>query len=284
MILDAHCHVWENWPYLPPVPDPASRARAEQLLFEMDANGVERAVVICAAIGDNPRNTDYAFAAAERNPGRLVVFPDIDCRWSPEYRTPGAARRLEQALGRWDFTGFTHYLSEEEDGSWLTSEEGRAFFGLAAERSLVASLSILPHQMPFVCALADIFPTLTIVLHHHAFLGPRTEATPGALTMVLAAATRPNIFLKCSGLGNVAAAEDEFPYQRLQWIPQALRQAFGAGRLIWGSDYPVSRRHMTYRQALSVALRHGPFTSEELPGVLGGTMEAILRRAEGRST
>ena len=31
MIVDAHCHVWERWPYQPPVPDPDARARAEQL-------------------------------------------------------------------------------------------------------------------------------------------------------------------------------------------------------------------------------------------------------------
>ena len=35
MIFDGHCHAWENWPYQPAVPDPQSRARAEQLLYEM---------------------------------------------------------------------------------------------------------------------------------------------------------------------------------------------------------------------------------------------------------
>ena len=40
MIVDAHCHAWATWPYQPPVPDPESRGRIEQLLFEMDQNGV----------------------------------------------------------------------------------------------------------------------------------------------------------------------------------------------------------------------------------------------------
>jgi predicted TIM-barrel fold metal-dependent hydrolase len=90
MIVDAHTHVWESWPYVPSVPDPKSRGRVEQLLYEMDAAGVERSVVICARIGENSGNVDYAFEAAHRHAGRVVVFPDLECKWAPDFRSPGA--------------------------------------------------------------------------------------------------------------------------------------------------------------------------------------------------
>jgi predicted TIM-barrel fold metal-dependent hydrolase len=276
VIIDGHCHVWENWPYQPPVPDPGSRARAEQLLFEMDAANVERAVIICAAIGDNPCNADHAFEAAARHAGRLVVFPDLECRWSPDYRKPGAPRRFEQALARWTFSGFTMYLEEAEDGGWLTGEEGAAVFALAARHKLIASLSVMPHQMPAVAQLAAAHPSVPILCHHHAFLGPRTQATPNALGMVVGAAAQPSIFIKVSGMGNVAGPDDEYPYARLSWIPRSLRDAFGPDRLIWGSDYPVSRRHMTYKQALAMTTRHGPFSATEQAVVLGGTIARLL--------
>lgn len=277
MIVDSHVHVWENWPYSPEVPDPQSRARAEQVLFEMDAAGVERAIVICAAIGDNPRNTDYAFEVAARYPGRFVIFPDLECRWSPHFRMPGAAARLETALARWGgFRGFTTYLTVAEDGSWLTGEEGRAFFGLAAEKGLIASLSVMPHQMPHVGALAEMFPELTLICHHMGHLGPRTEDTPGARDLVTALALYPNVFIKLSGMGNVAAPRDEYPYKRLGWIFALLQDAFGPDRLVWGSDYPVSRRHMTYAQTLSLIRRHGGIAESELESILGGTMNALL--------
>jgi predicted TIM-barrel fold metal-dependent hydrolase len=276
MIVDGHCHVWENWPYQPPVSDTASRARAGQLLYEMDAAGIDRAVIICAAIGDNPRNADYAFEAAERHRGRFIVFPDIECRWSTTYHQPGAAKRLEEALARWTFSGFTLYLDEAEDGSWLTSAEGTEFLAIAAARRMVVSLSAMPRQMPFVVRTAAAHPQLTIICHHHAFLGPRTAGDATALASVIAAAAQPNIFVKVSGMGNVAAREDEYPYARLAWIPQVLRAAYGADRLIWGSDYPVSRRHMTYAQTLAMVTRHGPFAADELPGILGRTMLRLL--------
>lgn len=283
MILDGHCHIWENWPYQPPVPDVAARARAEQLLYEMDANGVERAVVICARIGDNAGNVDYAFDAARRHGGRLVVFPDLECRWSADYRTRGARDRLAAALNRWQFAGFTMYLDESEDGTWLTGDEGLAFFDLAAERKLISSLSVMPHQLPAVIGLAEAFPTLPILLHHFAFLGPRSARTANGLELVLSASHCPNVFIKYSGMGNVAAPEHDYPYADLANIPRQLASAFGAGRMIWGSDYPVSRRHMTYHQTIRLLERHGPFLPKDLPLVFGGNLQRLLAAATAPS-
>ena len=56
MIIDSHTHAWEFWPYEPPVPDHGSRGRPEQLLWEMDRNGVDQSVLVCARIDYNPGN------------------------------------------------------------------------------------------------------------------------------------------------------------------------------------------------------------------------------------
>ena len=82
MIIDSHCHAWATWPYQPPAPDPETRGRAEQLLFEMDQNGVERALVVCAQIDHNPDNNKYVAAARRRHPERLLQVADVDSRWS----------------------------------------------------------------------------------------------------------------------------------------------------------------------------------------------------------
>jgi predicted TIM-barrel fold metal-dependent hydrolase len=55
--------------------------------------------------------------------------------------------------------------------------------------------------------LAKAFPTLPILLHHFAFLGPRSAATTNGLALVVAAASSPNIFIKYSGMGNIAAPD-----------------------------------------------------------------------------
>jgi len=278
-VIDAHCHVWERWPYTPPVPDPQSRARLEQLLYEMDRAGVAHSVIVCAAIGDNPANTAYAFEAADRHPGRFTVFPDIECRWADSYHTPGAADRLRAAAARWPMRGFAHYLDEAEDAGWLTGEEGRAFFGAASELGLIASLSVLPHQMAGVRRLARTFPALRLICHHYAHLGPRWGRAADLVPQVTAAAAEPNIFVKLSGMGNVAGPDDEYPYASLHWITAAIIEAFGPDRLVWGSDYPVSRRHMTYAQTRALVERHAPLDEAARAGVMGGNMGRLLADA-----
>lgn len=284
MTIDAHTHVWENWPYQPPVSDSATRSRAEQLLFQMDRNDVERAVIVCARIGDNPNNVDYALDASARHPGRFVVFPDIECRWAPDFRAPGAVRRLEQALSRWDFAGFTLYLEESEDGHWLTGPEGLPFMQLAAERSLLVSLSALPHQLDAVAALADRLPTLRILLHHLAHVGDRYAQSLNSCAQAITLAKRANVHLKYSGMGNVTLPTHEFPFPHAQAWWEPMLAAFGPDRIVWGSDYPVSSQYMTYAQTLSMLRRHGPFPVSTHKSILHDNMNRLLRRGTSSAT
>ena len=276
MILDSHCHVWARWPYAPPVPDPESRASPARLLHEMDQHGVARAVLIAAGIGDNADNNEFVAATAAAHPGRFIPFADIDSRWTPTYRQPGAVARLAQAADRWDLAGITHYLDEADDGAWMLGDEGRRFFALAAARRLIVSLSIVPSQMAAVSALAEAHPRLRIWCHHLGFLGPRTAATADGPRQVLAAARHPNIAMKISGFGNVAAPGMEYPYPELAWIVGALHAVYGPWRLSWGSDDPVSRRHMTYRQSLDILRRHCRLPEESIAIILGPSFERAL--------
>jgi len=98
MIIDSHSHAWPRWPYQPPVPDDESHGRVEQLLFEMDQNGVDQAVIICAQIQRNPDNNEYIAEQVKRHPSRLHQFPDVDCSWSPTYHAPGAADRAPEGV------------------------------------------------------------------------------------------------------------------------------------------------------------------------------------------
>ena len=100
MIIDSHCHAWTRWPYQPPVPDDASHGRIEQLLHEMDVNGVDRAAVVCAEIERNPENNAYIAEQVARYPDRLYQIADVDSMWSPTYHRPGAAERLAAVVDR----------------------------------------------------------------------------------------------------------------------------------------------------------------------------------------
>jgi len=277
MIIDAHCHAWPLWPYRPPVPDDASRGTAEQLLHEMDCNGVDRAAVVCAEIERNPNNNAYVAEQVARHPDRLVQIADVDSMWQPTYHQPGAADRLAAAADRWPIAGFTHYVSNADDGAWLYSDEGLAFFRVAAERGLLASIHCQTYHQPAIRRVAERFPALPILIHH---LGhPKASEPPPheGLKQILASARLPNIYLKLSGFAYATAVNWDYPYSDTHWIIRAEYEHFGPYRMCWGSDYPVVRFYMTYRQALEAFRAHCTFVPEgDREWILGKTLEGLL--------
>jgi predicted TIM-barrel fold metal-dependent hydrolase len=279
MVIDSHCHAWATWPYQPAVPDPESRGRVEQLLYEMDACGVDQAVIVCAQIDRNPENNAYVAGQVQRYPARLHQVADLDSEWSPTYHQPGSAARLRAMAKKWPLAGFTHYLKREEDGAWLYSEQGQALFRTAAELNLFASLSCYPHQQAAVRRAAERFPEVPILCHHlgHSGIGPGSPAE--RLAEVLASACLPNIYIKISGFAYAAQVQWEYPYPDVLPIVRAIYEHFGAQRLCWGSDYPVVRFSMTYRQALEAFRTHCDFIHEADRGaILGETLSRLLMR------
>jgi len=276
-ILDSHTHAWQHWPYSPAVPDPDSRGRIEQLLREMDANGVEQAAVVCAAIEGNDDNVAYVASAVERWPDRLHLFADLDCPWSASYHRPGAPGRLTALCDRYNLAGFTHYVDEQND-RWLASAEAFGVFTVAAERDLVVSLAAGPSWQADLRRLALAFPTVPVLCHHLAGLSARQGPPSAAWRQVLASADVPSVLVKASGFHYSSARSWDAPWPDVTGVLEALLKAFGAHRLCWGSDFPASTRYCTYRQSLEAVRSHCPFLAgPELAMVLGGTLGHVLR-------
>ena len=278
MIIDSHTHAWEFWPYEPPVPDAESRGRAEQLLWEMDRNGVDKAVLICARIEHNPGNNDFVAESVRAHPDRLVQFADVDCSWSDTYHTPGAADRLAEAAERYQLKGFTHYL--KSDVEWFESAEGNRFFETADELGLIASLALGPAWQPALRQLAQRFPHIPFLCHHMAGARAGEDPPHPNLKEILRSAEVPNIYIKLSGFHYVSQVSWDYPHFDAHWIVRELYGQFGAHRLCWGSDYPVVRTNMTYQHALEAFRTHCSF----IPGpdrerILGGNLQALLDRA-----
>lgn len=277
MIIDSHCHAWARWPYQPPVPDPDTRGRIEQLLFEMDQNGVDRAVLVCARIDHNPDNNEYVAEYVRAQPERLHQFADVDCSWWPTYHTPGAARRLAETADALPIAGFTHYLDGKDDGSWLYSDEGLAFFREAVERKLIASISCQPHHHAALRRVAQAFPSLPILVHHLGMVKVADPPPRTGLREVLASASLPNMYLKFSGFYYMTETKWDFPFTDTMWVVRALYEHYGPYRMCWGSDYPVVRPNMTYRQAIEALRTHCTFIPDaDKAWILGKTLARLL--------
>jgi L-fuconolactonase len=278
VIVDSHTHAWVRWPYEPEVPDEATKGSVEHLIDEMNLNGIDQAVIVSARIEKNPDNNAYGAAAVRRYPTRLHQFADVDCVWSPEYHTSSAVERLRAAADTLPIKGFTHYVGEPD--GWFGSDEGKAFFRLAAGRKLIASISMSPAWAADLGAVAADNPELVVLLHHMG--GIRSIDARSQLDAIATLAKYPNVYIKLSGFHYAVGLERgwDYPHPDAMWIAEGLYDAFGPERLCWGSDFPALSRALTYRQALEIVRTHCRFLEPgDLAPILGGTLDRLLKAA-----
>lgn len=276
MIFDSHCHAWHTWPYDPSAPDRESRGSIEQLAYEMDNNGVDKALIVCAGIEGNPDNNQYVNEKTQAYGDRFVYVIDVDSRWQESYHTDGAAERLEHAVQRWHPVGFTHYLLDDADeGAWLHSDAGSAFFEVASSQGLIASIHCLPQHQAHIRKLAALFPQLKILIHH---MGHPKVIEPETQAEVLATATYDNVYVKVSGFYNgTTGPKWDYPLADVQPILQGIYQRYGADRLLWGSDYPVCRWFYSHRHAIEIVRHHCRFIpAEDMDKIMGRNLAGIL--------
>ncbi|WP_169053874.1 amidohydrolase family protein [Agromyces sp. H66] len=276
MIVDAHCHAWPSWPYDPKVPDATTRGTAPMLDHVLERHGIDHAVVVAANLGASgtPEDDDDAYVArlATSDPDRYTAVADLDSFWSPSYGTPGMSDRLARITDAGPFRGVAHYVRGDDDGHLLSDDALSAW--RHAERSrLVVGVHAPPAWHSSVLALAAKLPDLTIVLHHQGLVTDEV-ALDGLLTL----AARPNILLKASGFHHLVDEPWRFPFAPALERFEAIVDAFGPDRLMWGSDYPVCEKHgIGYRQALEAVRTECRFLdAAALDAVLGGTAARVF--------
>ena len=109
----------------------------------------------------------------------------------------------------------------------------------------------------------------------------RDEECFADLDEMLALAQRPNVAIKASSLP--CYTNDPYPFAKLTPYLKRTFEAFGADRMMWGSD--VTRLPCSYRECLDHFAKELPFLSDDdRTRVLGGTAAKLLRwPANGRA-
>jgi L-fuconolactonase len=280
-VVDGHTHVWASWPYRPGVPDPQSRGSAENLLHEMDAAGVDHAVVVSAEIEGAAGNNDHGAAVVAQHPGRLSQLVDLDSHFGPDYHRRGAADRLRAVVDRYAPGGVSHYLAAEDDG-WLSSAEGDRFLAAAEEAGVVVNLAARPVWGPAIRGAARRHPGVTILLNHLGTVMLHPGGLEEGLRLVVDDEDLPNLVVKVSGWAYGTDRPWDYPYADRLAVVRRFHEAWGPDRLAWGSDWPSLLPHHSYRQGRELLAEHATFlTRADLDKVMGGTLARVLRLPVG---
>ena len=254
-IVDTHCHASLAW-YEP----------VESLLFQMDRYGVEHGVLI--QVRGQPDN-EYQFECVSRYPDRLssVVVIDTDA--------PDAPRELERLAER-GARGVRFWTDTRSPG-----DDPLLIWRTAAKLGLSVSCNGSPAAFGSdeLAAVVSSLPDLPIVIEHLGGSGRRPDDVPPytARRSVFALARFPNVYIRIHGLGEFCEralpVRERFPF--VEPIPPLLElayEAFGAGRMMWGSNYPPVSRNEGYGNALRLTLEQFAGQSEEERArIFGGT-------------
>lgn len=261
-IVDTHCHSTPVW-YEP----------IESLLYQMDRNDVEKAVLI--QIMGNYDN-EYQFECAAKYPDRISSVVMVNPN------EPDALDTLEQCAER-GAVGVRLVASMRSPGDdplaiWRKADDLGLVVSCVGDAQRFASYSF--------ASLVDELQSLSIVIEHMAGIKASAEATlPSSIDKIYELTRYPNVFMKIHGLGEFCARksplEFPFPFERdgLPLLHRAV-DSFGPDRIMWGSDFPPVSGREGYANSLNFTMDQlSDRTEEELAAIFGGTAMRVFRLA-----
>ncbi|GGE45640.1 metal-dependent hydrolase [Pullulanibacillus camelliae] len=280
MKIDAHQHFWNlekvAYPWL--TADYGSIFRtieAPELEHHLKKAGIDQTVLVQAM--DSYEDTDYMLETAAHFDWIGAVVG-----WVPLDQPDEAARRLEVYRNHSVFKGVRHLIHEESDPDWVIRDEVieglRVLAGYDLSFDVVA---VFPHHLKHVPYLCEQVPNLRMVIDHLAKPPIKEQGWEPWASQLEAAARYPQVYAKVSGLNTAAADTAEWSARDLQpYIDWAI-ETFGAGRLMFGSDWPIANLAGDYEQVwreTNKALQD--YSAEEITAILGRTAQAFYRMDE----
>ncbi|QFZ73130.1 amidohydrolase family protein [Streptomyces fagopyri] len=278
MRVDAHHHVWDlsvrdqDWITGPGLRPLRRNFTVGDLRPEAAAAGIGRTVLVQTVTVAEETPEFLGLARENELIGGVVGWTDLT---RPDVADELA--RLRELPGGRYLKGIRHQVQGEPEPDWLLRPDVRRGLAAVAEAGLVYDLVVLPHQLPGCVRAALDHPGLTFVLDH---LGKPPIADGGLepwAGQVRALAALPNTVGKLSGLVTEAdlarwTVDDLRPYA------ETALAAFGPGRLMFGSDWPVCTLAASYAQVVAVSAELTDVLDEgERADVFGGTALRVYR-------
>ncbi len=222
-------------------------------------NGVSR------PIGPN------AEAAALRYPDRFAFLMRVDAF------DPGLEGWIETLSASPNFRALrTLVFSEAELAAFAQGGFDR-LFTIANAHGLPMFVTC-PKQFDHLATYACRFPDLKFVIDHcgAAFDAPAGQAS---IDDAIRMAEYPNVALKWAHAPSFLSGEP-YPFRDLEPKLARALDAFGRERVLWASDYTITRRRQSWAEALFY-LRDSPALSEDdKEWILGRTVRTLLNWPE----
>ncbi|MFB7251199.1 amidohydrolase family protein [Microbacterium sp. NPDC056234] len=267
-VIDSHVHVWDldraTYDWLDEATPLLNRSiDLVEAEWELAAAHVDGVVLVQSA--DNPEDTANMFRVADAH--RQVVGV---VGWVPLDDARRTADLLDQYQVDERFVGVRSLIHNRLDPDWIVGVEADTGLSILEARGIPFDfVTSSPATLRHVPVIADRHPDLRIVLDHLGKppIGGSTADIARWRGALLEIGAIEQVFAKVSGLYPPVGSE-----KQLVEVVKTAVEAFGASRMMFGGDWPISLLFGGYESTwgnLSMAL--DPLTVAERRQILGET-------------
>lgn len=233
-VIDSHQHFWQldrgDYGWLTPDLEPLYRDFApEDLAPLLEARGIGGTILVQAA--PTVDETRFLLELAAQTPWVLGVVGWVDMA------ADDVAEQLEALALDERFVGIRPMLQDLDDPAWMLRPELDRAYRALINLGLTFDALVQPRHLEPLHTLLDRYPALPVVIDHGAkpdIAGGAFEPWAGAMAQIADASAA-----RCKLSGLVTEAAEQWQAGDIRPYMDHLLDAFGAGRLLWGSDWPV---------------------------------------------
>jgi L-fuconolactonase len=276
--IDAHHHYWEvsrgDYDWMPP-DDPvlSRRYMPADLAPNLAKHGIARSVLVQAAA--TVEETEYMLGLADATESIAAVVGWVN------FENPSHLHHLKRLARHPKFVGVRPMIQDIPDVDWMLRDEVQWAYKALIDLDLTFdALGFPPHLENFL-TLLQRYPDMRVVIDHCMKPQIRDHAKAPEVFGRWAEgmsrlAERTRACCKLSGL--VTEAAEAWTLDDLRPYADHVLAAFGANRVMWGSDWPVCQLHASYdvwRAAAEALMAH--LGTEERAQIFGGTAISFYR-------
>ncbi len=249
-MIDAHQHFWDparasyDW-----MTEEVAAIRrpfgADDLKPLLAVCGIDRTIAVQARPSVAETIDLLAIAAAHEIVAGVVGWvdltaADVDVTLAEVAALPGGHKLV----------GIRHQVHDEADPRWLLREDVQRGLTRVAESGLVFELLVRTRELPASIATVARHPSMTFVVDHLAKPPIRSGDDREWSRYMEELSAYPNVAVKLSGLVTEADWKGWTPEQLVPYGERTLGW-FGAGRILFGSDWPVCILASTYEEVFA---------------------------------
>jgi L-fuconolactonase len=248
MRIDAHQHFWhfspEQYGWIgPDMPTLKQDRLPEDLAPLLQGANLDGTVAIQAR--QTLAETQSLLDLADQHAFIRGVVGWVDLRGADLHA------QLERFSAHPKFCGVRHVVQDEPDDRFLLGDDFLRGIALLGEFKLTYDILIYTLHLPVAAEMVQRFPDQQFVLDHMAKPAIRDGILEPWATEIQRLAAHPNVTCKISGMVTEA---DWLCWKPSDFQPylDVVLEAFGPGRLMFGSDWPVCSLAATYDQVVGL--------------------------------